>query len=137
MFQKIFIIGRLGKDPEMRFTPTGQAVTSFSVAVDNKYIDADGQKVEQTIWFRVQAWGKRGETANEFLSKGKLVFVEGRMQFDPKTGGPRIWKGSDELAHASFEINALEIKFLSPKDSTPAESSEEESMPVSDDGIPF
>lgn len=115
MYQKISLIGRLGKDPEMRYTPTGQAVTSFSIAVDQSYTQ-DGAQVKSTAWFRIQAWGKRGEVCNQYLTKGKLVYVEGKLQFDAKTGGPRIWKGTDELMHVSFEVTANDVKFLSPKD---------------------
>ena len=114
MYQKLIIIGRLGKDPEMRFTPTGQAVTSFSVATDRQWTDQDGKSVKETVWFRVAAWGKLAESCSNFLQKGKLVMVEGRLTVDPKTGGPRIWKGSDDLVHTSFEIAAATVKFLSP-----------------------
>lgn len=93
MFQQVIIIGRLGKDPDMRFTPTGQAVTSFSVATDRQYNDPAGNPVKETTWWRVQVWGKMAEAANSYLAKGKLVMAQGRMICDAKTGGPRIWKG--------------------------------------------
>ncbi len=113
MFQKIEVIGNLGKDPEMRYTQSGQPVTSFSVACNRKYTGGDGQKVEETYWFRVTAWGKQAEVCNQYLKKGSRVRVEGRLTGDPKTGGPRIWTGQDQASHASFEINATDVLFLS------------------------
>ena len=115
MYQKIVIVGRLGRDPEMRFTPTGQAVTSFSVATDRQYNDQSGKPVKETVWFRVTAWGKLAETCNNFLQKGKLVLVEGRLSVDAKTGGPRIWTGQDGTPRSSYEIVAGTVKFLSAK----------------------
>jgi single-strand DNA-binding protein len=115
MYQKIVIVGRLGRDPEMRFTPTGQAVTSFSVATDRQYNDQAGKPVKETVWFRVTAWAKLAETCNTFLQKGKLVLVEGRLTVDAKTGGPRIWTGQDGTPRASYEIVASTVKFLSAR----------------------
>jgi single-strand DNA-binding protein len=115
MYQKLVIVGRLGKDPEMRFTPTGQAVTSFSVATDRAYTDQAGKPVKETVWFRVSAWGKLAETCNNFLQKGKMVLVEGRLTVDSKTGGPRIWTGQDGTPRASLEMVAGTVKFLSSK----------------------
>jgi single-strand DNA-binding protein len=137
MYQKIVIVGRLGRDPEMRFTPTGQAVTSFSVATDNVHNDASGKPVKETIWFRVSAWGKQAETCNNFLSKGKLVLVEGRLTADAKTGGPRIWTGQDGTNKASFEISAQTVRFLSAKTEGAGAGEEEEDLTAADDGIPF
>jgi single-strand DNA-binding protein len=115
MYQKIVIVGRLGRDPEMRFTPTGQAVTSFSVATDRQYNDQAGKPVKETVWFRVTAWGKLAETCNNFLQKGKLVLIEGRLSVDAKTGGPRIWTAQDGTPRASYEIVAGTVKFLSAR----------------------
>jgi single-strand DNA-binding protein len=115
MYQKIVIVGRLGRDPEMRFTPTGQAVTSFSVATDRQYNDQAGKPVKETVWFRVTAWGKLAETCNNFLQKGKLVLIEGRLTVDAKTGGPRVWTGQDGTPRASYEIVAGTVKFLSAR----------------------
>ena len=128
------IIGRLGKDPEMRFTPNGQAVTSFSVATDRQWAGQDGKLEKETVWFRVSAWGKLAETCNNFLKKGKLVMVEGRLQVDPKTGGPRIWKGEDGIAHATLEMVAATVKFLSPREGGSADQEPEPSM---GEDIPF
>jgi single-strand DNA-binding protein len=137
MYQRIVIVGRLGRDPEMRFTPAGQAVTSFSVATDYVHNDASGKSVKETVWFRVSAWGKLAETCNNFLSKGKLVLVEGRLTADSKTGGPRIWTGQDGTPKASYEISAQSVKFLSAKTEGAGAGEEEADMTVTDDGIPF
>ena len=115
MYQHITIVGRLGRDPEMRYTPSGQAVTSFNVATDRQYTDGNGQKVKETTWFRVSVWGKQAESANTYLKKGSTVLVDGRLTPDPKTGGPRVWKRDDGTESASFEIAASTVRFLSSK----------------------
>ena len=115
MYQKLILVGRLGRDPEMRFTPTGQAVTSFSVATDRQYTDQSGKPVKETVWFRITAWGKLAETCNNFLQKGKLVLIEGRLTVDAKTGGPRTWVGQDGQPRASYEVTANTVKFLSQR----------------------
>ena len=104
MYHTIIIVGNLGKDPEMRYTPSGQAVTSFSVASSREYTGSNGQKVKETIWFRVSAWGKQAETTNQFLRKGSKVLVEGRLIPDQATGSPRIFTRQDGTTGSSFEI---------------------------------
>ena len=110
MFQKVVIVGNLGTDPEMRYTPSGQAVTNFSVATNRKWTDGQGNSQEETVWFRVSVWGKMAETCNQYLSKGRQV--EGTMRPDPETGGPRIWTDQNGQARASYELTGLEVKFL-------------------------
>lgn len=121
-------IGHLGGDPEMRYTPKGKPVTNFSVAVNEKYTREDGETKESKIWFRVTVWGNQAEACNQYLSKGDLVEVEGKLIADPETGGPRIW-GDDE-AKANFEINAQSVLFLHTKgngsSSTPYDEEEDE-----------
>lgn len=138
MYQKLVIVGRLGKDPEMRYTPTGQAVTSFSVATDRQYTDQTGKMVKETVWFRVSAWGKLAETCNNYLQKGKMVLIEGRLTVDPNTGGPRTWVGKDGTARASYEVTAQTVKFLSSKTEGGGEGGVEEELdaPPAED-IPF
>lgn len=114
-YQKVIITGNLGKDPEMRYTPSGQAVTSFSVAVNESYTNAGGEKIKRTIWFRVSAWGKQAETCNAYLKKGSLVLVDGRMSADASTGGPKVWTKQDGSVGASFEITAATVRFLSAR----------------------
>ena len=113
-YHTLILIGNLGKDPEMRYTPSGQPVTSFSVASNRSYTDNNGNKVDETIWFRVTAWGKLAETCNQYLHKGSKVLVEGRLTPD-KNGGPRIWNRQDGTPSASFEVNANTVRFLSTR----------------------
>ena len=115
MYQSLTIIGRLGRDPEMRYMPNGDPVTSFSVATDRQYNDRNGQKIKETTWFRVSVFGKQAETVNQFLSKGKLVLIEGRLRADPKTGGPATFTRQDGSVGSAFEIVANTVRILSPK----------------------
>jgi single-strand DNA-binding protein len=116
MYQSITVIGRLGRDPEMRYLPNGDPVTSFSIATDRAYNDRNGQKVKETTWFRVSVFGKQAENANQYLSKGKMVLVEGRLKPDPKSGGPQIFTKQDGSSGSSFEIVAQTVRFLSSKE---------------------
>ena len=79
---RVQLIGRLGKDPESRFTPTGKKVTSFSLAVGQRWKGADGKVKEQTEWFNIEAWGRIAEICQQYLQKGRLVFIEGRLKTD-------------------------------------------------------
>ncbi len=115
MFHTIIIVGNLGKDPEMRYTPSGQAVTSFSVASNRKYTSSNGEQVNETIWFRISAWGKQAEICNQYLKKGSKVLVEGRLTPDKNTGGPRIWQKQDGTSGATFEVTASTVRFLSTR----------------------
>jgi single-strand DNA-binding protein len=116
MYQSITVVGRLGRDPEMRYLPNGDPVTSFNIATDRVYNDRGGQKVKETTWFRVSVFGKQAETANQYLNKGKMVLVEGRLKPDPKSGGPATYTKQDGSTGASFEIVAQNVRFLSPRD---------------------
>lgn len=112
MYQKVVIVGNLGNDPEMRYTPSGQAVTNLNVATNRRWTSNDGQQQEETTWFRVSVWGKQAETCNQYLSKGRQVLIEGRLTPDKDTGGPRIWTDQNGNARASYEMMAYEVKFL-------------------------
>jgi len=112
MYQQITIVGYLGRDPEMRFTPSGQPVTSFSVATSRSYTNNAGQKVDETTWFRVSVWGAQAESCKQYLSKGRPVLVVGRLRPDPQTGGPRVYTRNDGTSGASFEVNAMNVRFL-------------------------
>jgi single-strand DNA-binding protein len=127
VYHKLIIAGNLGRDPEMRYLPSGQAVTNISVATNRVYTDSNGQKVTETIWFRVSVWGARGETVNQYLRKGSKVLVEGRLNVDPETGGPRIFTRSDGTSGASFEMTAQNVVFLSSR-------AEDQSFPPTDGG---
>ena len=137
-FQTIIIVGRLGKDPEMRYTPNGQAVTSFSVATDRRWTDSAGVKQKETAWFRVSVWGKMAESTNTYLKKGSQVVVEGRLNVDPKSGGPRIFNRQDGTAGSSFEVTAQNVRFLSSKAETAGEATQAAGEAEgSEDEIPF
>ncbi len=115
MYQRIVLVGNLGRDPEMRYTPNGTPVTSFSVATNRKYTASDGQLRDETLWFRISVWGKQAETCNQYLGKGQKVLVEGTLIGDDN-GGPRIWIGQDGKPRASFEVRAQTVRFLSRRD---------------------
>jgi single-strand DNA-binding protein len=141
MYHTIIIAGNVGKDPEMRYTPSGQAVTSFSVATNRQYTTGNGEQVKETIWFRISTWGKIAETCNQYVKKGMKVLVEGRLTPDKTTGGPRIWTKQDGSAGASFEVTANTVRFLSRADggggdAPVAGGMEHAEMPAEDD-IPF
>lgn len=116
MYHTIIIVGNVGKDPEMRYTPSGQPVTTFNVATNRQYTSNNGQTVKETIWFRITAWGKTGEVCNQYLKKGSKVLVEGRLTPDPNTGGPRTYTRQDGTAGASFEVTASAVRFLSSRE---------------------
>jgi single-strand DNA-binding protein len=141
MYHTIIIVGNLGKDPEMRYLASGQAVTSFNVATNRQYTGSDGQPVKETIWFRISVWGKQAESCNQYLKKGSKVLVEGRLTPDPATGGPRLWNRQDGTPAASFEVNAATVRFLSSRgDGDLAQGGSFDAASVPDGGdeaIPF
>jgi single-strand DNA-binding protein len=105
---KAMIIGNLGRDPEMRYTPSGQAVTQFTVAVNRNFKDHDGNWQEETEWFRVVAWGPLAERTAEYLRKGRKVYVEGRLQ-------TRQWEGQDGQKRYTTELIAQTVTPLDPR----------------------
>ena len=109
MFSKTIIVGRLGKDPELRFTSSGQPVCSFSVATDRSWTDASGERQEKTTWFRVTAWGKLAELCNQYLAKGRMVLVEGEV--DASAWMPE----QGDQPRASLELTARNVRFLGGK----------------------
>jgi single-strand DNA-binding protein len=143
MYHTIIIVGNLGRDPEMRYTPSGQAVTNFSVATSRQYTGNNGETIKETIWFRISTWGKQAETCNQYLRKGSKVLVEGRLIPDLGTGGPRVYARQDGTHGASFEVTAATVRFLSSRaDSDEGGFSSGEVIPGSpiganDDNIPF
>jgi single-strand DNA-binding protein len=113
MHQNLVIVGNLGRDPEMRYLPNGEAVCNLSVATNRKWNDRQtGAPQEEVCWFRVSVWGKQAEACNEYLTKGRQVLVEGRLRPDPETGGPRVYFRQDGTAGASFEVVAQTVRFL-------------------------
>jgi single-strand DNA-binding protein len=115
MYQKIIFVGNLGDDPELRYTPTGSAVTNFSVAVNRRYTGSDGQKIEEKTWFRVAAWGRQAETCKAYLQRGSRVLVEGRLNPDKQSGAPRLFQRQNGSWGASYEVVAQSVQFLSPR----------------------
>jgi single-strand DNA-binding protein len=141
-FQKLIIIGNLGGDPEMRYTPSGQAVTNFSLAVNNSHTDkTTGEVVESTTWFRISVWGNQAETCNHYLTKGRQVLVEGKIVADKETGGPRIWTDQNGKPRASFEVSAFEVRFLGSSNGNGGQNvrpqAEAQAAELSEDEIPF
>jgi len=132
MFQTLILIGNLGKEPEMRFTPSGQPVTTLSVATNRRYSGVNGQAVKETTWFRVTIWGKQAETCNQFLHKGSKVLVEGRLSPDPETGGPRVWETNGRHG-ASYEVTSSVVRFLSGRE----DGEEDEADSIADHDIDF
>ena len=109
MLNKAMVIGHLGADPEMRYTANGNAVTTFNVATSRQFQGPDGERREETEWFRVVTWNRLAETCSQYLSKGRLVYVEGRMQ-------TRSWEGQDGQKRYTTELIAQEVKVLGGRD---------------------
>ncbi len=118
---RVQLIGNLGKDPETRYTPSGKKVCNFSLAVDRRWKTSEGEIKEITDWFNIEAWGRLGETCQEFLSKGRLVYVEGRLHTD------RYEQGGDIRYFTKVIINNMQILDRKPEDE-PVEESEEPSI---------
>jgi len=109
---KVILIGRLGRDPEVRYTPDGTAVANFSIATSEEWKDREtGEKKERTEWHRIVAWRKLGEICGEYLSKGRQVYVEGRLQ-------TREWEDQDGKKRWTTEIVARDMQMLGPKEQT-------------------
>ncbi len=108
MYQKLIIVGYLGADPEMRYTTDGTPVTSFRVAVNRRWTNQDGSQGEKTWWFRVTAWRKLGELCNQYLSKGRMVLVEGEVDAS-------AWSAQDGTPRATLEVTARNVRFLGGK----------------------
>jgi len=102
---KVMILGRLGQDPELKYTPSGAAVCNFSLATTETWTDKSGQKQEKTEWHRIVVWGKLGELCNQYLSKGRQAFIEGALQ-------TRSWEGKDGSKRYTTEINAKNVQFI-------------------------
>jgi single-strand DNA-binding protein len=136
MWHTIIIAGNVGRDPEMRYTPSGQAVTSFSVGTDASYTDSSGTRVKKTVWFRISAWGKLAETCSQYLKKGSKVLVEGRLTADDK-GNPRTFQRQDGTTSASYEVSAQTVRFLSSRSEGTGSGGEELGGGDAGEEIPF
>lgn len=139
---KVILVGNLGRDPELRYTGGGQAVANFTLATTRTWSDKDGKKQEKTEWHRIVAWGKLAEICGQYLTKGKLVYIEGRLE-------TREWTDRDGNKRTTTEINARDMQMLGGRgDSGPRETpgpaageplgdAEAEGPPIQDDDIPF
>lgn len=135
---KVILVGRLGNDPEIRYTQQGVAVTNFNMATSENWMDKSGQKQERTEWHRIVVWGKMAEICSQYLAKGRQVFVEGRLQ-------TRQWDDKDGQKRYTTEIVAATVQFLDRGDKAAAGASSEdvhlpENMPPqvsADEDIPF
>ncbi|MCM8778797.1 MAG: single-stranded DNA-binding protein [Candidatus Omnitrophica bacterium] len=115
---KVFLIGNLTRDPELRYTPTGTAVVNFGLAVNRRFTNASGEKKEETCFVRVVVFGRQAESCNQYLTKGKLIFVEGRLQY-------RSWEVAGEK-RSSLDVVAERVQFLGmPKEEIEMVSEEE------------
>jgi single-strand DNA-binding protein len=108
MVNKVILIGRLGKDPDVRYTPDGTMVTNFNLATDEQWKDKNGEKVQKTEWHRIVTWGKLAEICGNYLVKGKLVFIEGRIQ-------TRSWEDKEGVKRFTTEIIASNMQMLDSK----------------------
>lgn len=127
---KVMLIGRLGRDPELRYTPSGQAYAKFSIATDETWTDKNGEKKTKTEWHNIVAWGKLSEICNQFLKKGRLVYVEGRIQ-------TRQWEDNTGAKRQTTEITIADMSLLESKGAHPAGgfSNDEHTAPAAVGGV--
>lgn len=124
---KVILVGNLGGDPELRYTPDGRPVVSFNVAVNRRRRQGEDNWVDETDWFRVTAWGKLAETCNQYLSKGRKVLIEGRLQ-------TRTFQGSDGQTRKFIDVVASQMVLL---DRAPAAEAVEEEETIEAEDLPF
>ena len=138
-FNKVILVGNLGRDPELRYTPQGTPVCSFTLATNERRKDKTGEMQDQTTWFRVTLWGRQAETASQYLTKGRPVYIEGRLRVED-------WTDRDGRARYTLEVHATDMQFIGGKvDDSPASSrADEQTRPapsgapeIEDDDIPF
>jgi single-strand DNA-binding protein len=104
-FNKIILVGNLGRDPELRYTPQGTPVCSFSMATNERRKDRSGEMQDQTTWFRVTLWGRQAETASQYLTKGRPVYIEGRLRVEE-------WTDRDGKTRYTLEVHATDMQFI-------------------------
>jgi single-strand DNA-binding protein len=127
---KVILVGRLGRDPETRNTNSGQSVCNFSVATDETFKDRSGERQKRTEWHSIVVWGKQAEIAQQYLTKGSLVFIEGRIQ-------SRKWTDKNEQERTAFEINCNNFRMLGGGERKEAVVGETPAAEVTDEDIPF
>jgi single-strand DNA-binding protein len=139
-FNKITLVGNLGRDPELRYTPQGTPVCSFSLATNEKRKDKTGEMQDQTTWFKVTLWGRQAETASQYLTKGRPIYIEGRLRVEE-------WTDRDGKPRHTLEVHATDMQFIGggrgeepPMERAAAATSSappEGQTEVADDDIPF
>ena len=143
MFHKVILIGNLGSDPEMKYTPSGKAVTTISVATTTKITKGDrpcpdgwkesynGKSWELTTWWRVSTWGNTAEACNQYLAKGSQVYIEGEVKGAAVNGSqnPRVWMDKNGVPQASYELTARVVKFLGGRGETGTVTARDEDEP--------
>jgi single-strand DNA-binding protein len=141
-FNKIILVGNLGRDPELRYTPQGTPVCSFTMATNERRKDRSGEPQDVATWFRITVWGRQAETASQYLTKGRPVYVEGRLRVEE-------WTDKDSRQRYTLEVNATDVQFIggradesapSPPRSTTSShpsSDDKEAHDIGDDDIPF
>ena len=130
-FNRMTVIGFLGTDPEMRYTPNGSPVTSFRLATSRRYTNSAGERQDETEWFTVVAWNQLAETCNQFLAKGRRVYVDGRLR-------SRSWEGQDGQTRHVNEINAGTVLFLDRQgDGSGASGERQEESTFDPEDLPF
>jgi single-strand DNA-binding protein len=124
---KVMIIGHLGKDPEMRYTPSGRPVTTYTVAVSRSWNSADGERHAETEWFNIVAWGNLAEICKQYLTKGQQVYIEGRLQ-------TRHWDDKEGQKRSSVEVVANEMMMLGERRDT-NQATEEQTVPSEGEAV--
>ena len=127
---KMMVIGNLGTDPEMRYTPNGSPVTSFRIATTRTYTSADGERQQDTEWFTVVAWNQLAELCNQYLSKGRRAYVDGRLHSNS-------WEGPDGQTRFRNEIIADRVLFLDRQPTGSSTSEDQEQSPIEQEDLPF
>ena len=127
---KVILVGNLGRDPELRYTPNGQAVATFSIATNEVWTDKSGEKQTRTEWHRIVAWAKLAETCGEYLNKGKQVYIEGSIQ-------TRTWDDKNGTKRTSTEIRAQKVIMLGRAEGKAAEEQFPEEEQTTESDIPF
>ena len=138
-FNKIILVGNLGRDPELRYTPQGTPDCSFTLATNERRKDKTGETQDQTTWFRVTLWGRQAETASQYLSKGRPVYVEGRLRVEE-------WTDREGRSRFTLEVHATDMQFIGGRGDEPVGISKSDTQAppevspdsdVGDDDIPF
>ncbi len=143
MAEKIILVGNLGRDPEMRYTPEGRAVTNINIATNRVWNDANGQQHKVTTWWRASAWGRVAEVINQYFKKGDPIYIEGHMNPDANTGGPRMFSRQDGSQGTTYEMTITGWSFISGAKSNGGGTEQPQSTPGADteseapEDIPF